>query len=185
MLSPEEAIKNINKLEGPIVIYDDEQVYLAGVLADHLSANGCNINFVTPASVVSPWTDSTLEQARVQRALLKQGVVIICNKTITSGDGQSLVTQCVFTGNKTTIDCKTIIMVTERIPNCALYNELIKQEEALGESSKKYIKLIGDAEAPGLIADSIFSGHLAAENFETSEIEIERAIYMREMPSLK
>ena len=185
VFSPEDAIKNINKLEGPVVIYDDEQGYLAGVLADHLSANGCNINFVTPASVVSPWTDSTLEQARVQRALLKQGVEITCNKTIVSGKGQSLVTQCVFTGNKTTVDCKTIIMVTERIPNCGLYDELIKQEEALGKSSKKHIKLIGDAEAPGLIADSIFSGHLAAENFETPEIEIERAIYMREIPSLK
>jgi len=185
VFSPEDAIKNINKLEGPVVIYDDEQGYLAGVLADHLSANGCNINFVTPASVVSPWTDSTLEQARVQRALLKQGVEITCNKTIVSGKGQSLVTQCVFTGNKTTVDCKTIIMVTERIPNCGLYDELIKQEEALGKSSKKHIKLIGDAEAPGLIADSIFSGHLAAENFETPEIEIEQAMFRREMPSLK
>ncbi len=185
VLSPEDAIENINKLEGPIVIYDDEQGYFAGVLADHLSANGCNVNFVTPASVVSPWTGSTLEQARVQRALLKQGVEIICNKTIASGDGQSLVSQCVFTGNKKTIDCKTIIMVTERVPNCSLYDELIKQEEPRGGDSKKYIKLIGDAEAPGLIADSIFSGRLAAENFETSEIEIESAIYMREMPSLK
>ncbi len=37
----------------------------------------------------------------------------------------------------------------------------------------------------GLIADSIFSGRLAAENFETPEIEIERALYKREMPSLK
>ena len=39
--------------------------------------------------------------------------------------------------------------------------------------------------ASGLIADVIFSGHLAAENFETLKIEIERAMYMREMPSLK
>ena len=185
VLSPEDAIKNIDKLEAPIVIYDDEQGYLAGVLADHLSSNGCNITFVTPASLVSPWTESTLEQARVQKSLLNQGVEIICNKTIASGKGQSLSTQCVFTGNKTTIDCKTIIMVTERIPNCSLYDELIKQEEGLGESSKKYIKLLGDAEAPGLIADSIFSGHLAAENFETPVEEIEKAIYMREMPSLK
>jgi len=184
VLSPEDAIKNIDKLEAPIVIYDDEQGYLAGVLADHLSSNGCNITFVTPASVVSPWTESTLEQARVQKSLLNQGVEIICNKTIASGKGQGLLTQCVFTGNKTTIDCKTIIMVTERIPNCSLYDELIKQEEELGESSKKYIKLLGDAEAPGLIADSIFSGHLAAENFETPVEEIEKAIYMREMPSL-
>ena len=154
------------------------------MLADHLSSNGCNINFVTPASVVSPWTESTLEQARVQRALLNQGVEITCNKTITSGESQSLIIECVFTGKKTTIDCKTIIMVTERIPNCSLYDELILQEEALGESSKKHIKLLGDAEAPGLIADSIFSGHLAAENFETPDEVIEKAIYMREMPSL-
>jgi dimethylamine/trimethylamine dehydrogenase len=76
-------------------------------------------------------------------------------------------------------------MVTERIPNCRLYDKLIEQEEALGENSKKHIKLIGDAEAPGLIADAIFSGHLAAENFEAPAEEIEKAIYMREMPSLK
>ena len=39
--------------------------------------------------------------------------------------------------------------------------------------------------APGLIANVIFSGHLVAENFETPDIEIERAMYMREMPSIK
>ena len=76
-------------------------------------------------------------------------------------------------------------MVTERIPNYSLFDKLIKQEEALGGSSSKNIQLIGDAESPGLIADSIYSGHLAAENFETPEIEIERAMYMREMPNLK
>jgi len=185
VLSPDDAVRNISTLKSPIVIYDDEQGYLAGVVADHLSAEGAKITFVTPANIVSPWTESTLEQARVQRALLKQGVEVICNKTIVSGDGQSLIGQCVFTGNKIIIACKTIIMVTERIPNCSLYDQLIEQEEALGENSKKYIKLIGDAEAPGLIADSIFSGRLAAENFETPEIEIERDMYRREMPSLK
>jgi len=41
------------------------------------------------------------------------------------------------------------------------------------------------AEAPGRIADAIFSGYLAAENFESLEQEIEKAIFMREMPQLK
>ena len=52
-------------------------------------------------------------------------------------------------------------------------------------TKNRHIKVIGDAIAPGLIADSIFSGHLAAENFETPEIEIEQAMFRREMPSLK
>ena len=47
------------------------------------------------------------------------------------------------------------------------------------------LKAVADAMAPRLIVAAIFSGHLAAENFETPEIEIERDIYMREMPSLK
>ena len=65
-------------------------------------------------------------------------------------------------------------------------NKLIAQKKKLGGAAeRRHIEAIGDALAPGLIADSIFSGHLAAENFEMSEIEIERAMYMREMPSLK
>ena len=100
-MSPDDAIKDIDALKGPIVIYDDEQGYLAGVVADHLSAEGVKVNFVTPASMVSPWTDSTLEQARVQRALLTQGVEVICNKSIVGGEGYNLIAQCVFTGSKT------------------------------------------------------------------------------------
>ena len=37
VLTPEEAIKQSPNLSGPIVVYDDEQGYLAGVIADHLS----------------------------------------------------------------------------------------------------------------------------------------------------
>jgi dimethylamine/trimethylamine dehydrogenase len=129
---------------------------------------------------VSPWTVSTLEQTRVQQSLLKQKVKIIANKTIALAKGNNLELRCVFTGDKTNIACKTLILVTERSPNDKLYKQLIKQEEG-----SKHIQLIGDAEAPGLIADAIFSGHLAAENFEASEQEIEKAIFMREMPQLK
>ena len=65
-----------------MIIYDDEQGYLAGVLADHLSSKGIVVTFVTPASVVSPWTESTLEQKRVQKALISAGVKIVCNSLI-------------------------------------------------------------------------------------------------------
>jgi len=180
VLSPVEAIRESNTIQEPVVIYDDDQGYLAGVIADHLSADGHVIAFVTPASVVSPWTVSTLEQTRVQQSLLKQKVKIIANKTIALAKGNNLELRCVFTGDKTNIACKTLILVTERSPNDKLYKQLIKQEEG-----SKHIQLIGDAEAPGLIADAIFSGHLAAENFEASEQEIEKAIFMREMPQLK
>jgi dimethylamine/trimethylamine dehydrogenase len=76
-------------------------------------------------------------------------------------------------------------MVTERIPNTTLYDQLIEQNNRIEGSKRKHIQLTGDAESPGLIADAVFLGHLAAQNFEEPEQEIQKAMFMREMPSLK
>ena len=76
-------------------------------------------------------------------------------------------------------------MVTERIPNTTLYDQLVEQENNTEQGVAKHIQLIGDAESPGLIADAVFLGHLAAQSFEEPEQEIQKAMFMREMPSLK
>ena len=185
VLTPEEAIKDSKNLKGPVVVYDDEQGYLGGVVADHLSSDHHEVIFITPASIVSPWTESTLEQKRVQKSLLLNGVNIICNKSIDKAEGQSLNLQCVFTGEITHVKCSAIVMVTERILNTTLYDQLIEQNNSIEGGKRKHIQLIGDAESPGLIADAVFLGHLAAQNFEEPEQEIQKAMFMREMPSLK
>ena len=185
VLTPEEAIKDSKNLKGPVVVYDDEQGYLGGVVADHLSSDHHEVIFITPASIVSPWTESTLEQKRVQKSLLLNGVNIICNKSIDKAEGQSLNLQCVFTREITHVKCSAIVMVTERIPNTTLYDQLIEQNNSIEGGKRKHIQLIGDAESPGLIADAVFLGHLAAQNFEEPEQEIQKAMFMREMPSLK
>ncbi len=54
-------------------------------------------------------------------------------------------------------------MVTDSIPNDALYHEL---KPALAEGKLKSLRIIGDAEAPNIIAQAVFSGHLAAREFD-------------------
>ena len=185
VLTPTDAIRKQDSIKDPLVIYDDDQGYLAGVIADHLSSLGHNVTFVTPASIVSPWTVTTLEQQRVQKSLLNQNVNIISNKTISSVNGDNLEMRCIYTNDATELACKTLILVTERLPNITLYQQLVQQASIDSETPKRHLELIGDALAPGLIADAVFSGHLAAENFEASKKEIERAMFMREMPKLK
>ena len=185
VLSPTDAIRKQDSIKDPLVIYDDDQGYLAGVIADHLSSLGHNVTFVTPASIVSPWTVSTLEQQRTQKSLLNQNVNIISNKIISSVNGDNLEMRCIYTNEATELACKTLILVTERLPNITLYQQLAQQASIDSEAPKSHLELIGDALAPGLIADAVFSGHLAAENFEASKKEIERAMFMREMPKLK
>ena len=181
--SPEEAVENYKDFNGPLVIYDDEQGYLAGVVADHLNDKNIEVIFVTPASVVSPWTDSTLEQKRVQGALINSGVKIICNQSISKIENDKAFLECTYTGTITKIPCESIVMVTERISDNELYDSLTQSK--LEEKKQYNIKLIGDAEAPGLIADAVYLGHLAAQNFEADEADIQRGMFMREMPSLK
>ena len=185
VFTPEEIVQEEQNIKEPVIIYDDEQGYLAGVLADHLSSKGIDVTFVTPASVVSPWTESTLEQKRVQKSLISAGVKIVCNSLIEKIENQTAHLECVFTGAITELSCKSVVMVTERIANTSLYDQLNEQKVSnKPHSIAQNIRLIGDAEAPGLIADAVFSGHLAAQDFEATETDIEKALFMREMPSL-
>jgi len=185
LFTPHDIMAGTALPDGPLVVYDDDQCYLGGVVADHLSAAGHDTAIVTPASVVSPWTSYTLEQERVQRTLLQQGVKIFANQTVTEVSQSGVVARCVFTGQKTDILCAALVLVTERLPETGLYRQLMQLRDPGGDPAAPLkVELIGDALAPGLIADAVFSGHLAARNFEADPDTIESALYRREMPSL-
>ena len=53
-----------------------------------------------------------------------------------------------------------------------------------GGTAIETLQVIGDALAPGLIADAVFSGHLAARDFQRDPDEVERELYLREIPAL-
>ena len=61
-----------------------------------------------------------------------------------------------------------VLLVTDRISNDSMYYEL---KPALEEGILQSLRLIGDAEAPNIIAQAVFSGHLAAREFEEEKIE--------------
>jgi len=184
VLTPDDIMNGVALPNGPIVVYDDDQCYMGGVIADHLGALGHDIVLVTSASVVSPWTVFTLEQARVQRGLIEQGVEIRANQSLTLAEPGQIETACVFSGRKSRIPCEGLVLVTERDSENAVATALATlRDEAPGKIIET-LEIIGDALAPGLIADAVYSGHLAARNFEADPQEITAAIYRREMPSL-
>ena len=161
-----------------VTIYDDDQGYIAGVIAELFAEKGKQVNFVTPASVVSPFTILTLEQQRVQKHLLELGVNIFCNQSLSEVHQKEVHLRCEFTGKISTIETESVVLITERIRNTQVYNELGKAKHL------STVELIGDALEPGLIVDAVFSGHLAAQNFEREPEEIESDYFKRELISL-
>ncbi|MEM7256041.1 MAG: FAD-dependent oxidoreductase [Pseudomonadota bacterium] len=178
VLSPDDILQGALPDNTPVVIYDDDQCYLAGVIAEHLAVHNKKqrIVFVTPASCVSPWTDHTLEQQRVQQSLLTHNVEIITGKTVTSINDGKVQMQCVYTGAVTSVDCGVLIPVTERTPTDNLYESLVQQNIS--------VELIGDAYAPGLIADAVYAGHMVARNFQEDEQHVAALQFLREIPAL-
>ena len=82
----------------------------------------------------------------------------------------------------------SLVLVTERESASPLYEQLQQLQDDNGTSSPMLmpmsLTLIGDALAPGLIADAVFSGHLAAQEFEADPDIVEQGLFKREMPSL-
>ena len=152
-----------NKLpNGKVVIYDDDHYYMGGVLAELLATNGCEVTLVSPAPTISAWTEHTLEQERIYKRLLSLNVTLLPHHALASHSPTTATVSHTITNAESTLASDAILMVTDRIPNDSLYREL---KPALADGRLKSLKIIGDAEAPNIIAQAVFSGHLAAQEF--------------------
>jgi len=146
-----------------VVIYDDDHYYMGSVLAELLAQNNCEVTLVTPAPSISYWTQFTLEQTRIIKRLNSLNVNLLAEHFIASHSPTTVSVTNSITSAEATLACDAIVMVTDRLPNDALYHELLP---ALAEGKLKSLRVIGDAEAPNIIAQAIFSGHLAAREFD-------------------
>lgn len=162
-LTPE-AVLNGARPAGPVVIFDDEGYHLAAGLAVLLGREGYEVTYVTPAGIAAEWASYTVEQDRLQAAMLECGVQIEVSTRVSAlGPGTARL-ECAFSGRETTIACGAFIPVTSREPRDTLW-------EALKDAGLKTLGRIGDARAPGLIAHAVHDGHRAGRAHLASAAE--------------
>jgi dimethylamine/trimethylamine dehydrogenase len=150
------------------VIYDDDHYYMGGVLAEFLAEQGCQVSLVTPAPLISYWSQFTLEQERIQHKLMKLGVKLYSQTVLHEIENDCVSLINTISGEGTELPCDGVVLVSDRISNDSLFYEL---KPALEEGKINSLRVIGDAEAPNIIAQAVFSGHLAAREFEEERIE--------------
>lgn len=164
IFTPDDLMESASLLaRQKVLIYDDDHFYMGGVLAELLAQNNCEVTLMTPAPTISYWTQFTLEQDRILKRLLDLKATLLANHVLASHTPITATVTNTITSTESTLACDAIVMVTDRIPNDALYHEL---KPALAEGKLKSLHLIGDAEAPNIIAQAVFSGHLAAREFD-------------------
>ena len=165
-LRPEQVMAG-TRVNGPAVVFDDDQYYVAAGIAEHLARQGVAVTYVTSAGRVAEWSDYTAEQARSHARLLELGVTVIVNTLVSGLRPGSAVLRCAYSGSEREIAAERFVPVTSREAEDALYHAL--KGRGLGSLS-----LIGDARAPGLIVHAVYSGHRLAQEFGESEVMVRR-----------
>jgi dimethylamine/trimethylamine dehydrogenase len=152
-----------------IIIYDDDHYYMGGVLAEMLAEQGFRVSLVTPAPMVSYWSQFTLEQERIQAKLMKLSVKLLFVRTVMSEIGNDFVKLSnTISGEEAELPRGGVVLVSDRTPNDSLFRTL---KPALDEGKISSLRIIGDAEAPNIIAQAVFAGHLAAREFDEEKAE--------------
>jgi len=167
VLTPDDLMKNgaaaINS-NGPVVIFDDDRFYIASVLAELSVQAGHNVVFVTPAPIVAPWSEYTLEQERIQRRLLDLGVVIKPLSKLGGLTDGKVTLQCVYSSAIEEMECGTLVTVTARLPQDTLWRDLSNNRSQWADAGIHSIVRLGDCLSPGLIAAAVHSGHDFAQS---------------------
>jgi dimethylamine/trimethylamine dehydrogenase len=159
-----------------VVVVDDDHYVMGGLLAEQLARNGHDVTLVTAAPLVSYWTQYTLEQERIETRLRSLGVRVVTRETVVRIEDDHVVTASVLDGAERSLPRDHVVLVGDRSPETQLYDDLAP---ALADGRLASLRLIGDADAPGLIAHAVFAGHLAAREFG-DEVDPDTVPFRRE-----
>ena len=149
----------------PIAIYDDDQYYMAGVLAELLAKAGNSVVMVTPGLEISAWCRLTDEQFRVHQRLDSLGVRFVLSRRLVSIGADHLRVSDTYTGKEETIACGDVLLATGRAPQAGLFDRLSADPAKLEQAGIRTLARIGDCLVPGAVVHAVYSGHRFAREF--------------------
>lgn len=166
VLTPDDLMAGRRPPKGPVIVFDDDHYYMAGVLAELLAREGREVVLVTPMGEASSWMELTMEQHRVQARLLEVGVRIVPHRLPTRVLAGEIELACVYTGRTERIPAASLVTVTARLPAKGLAEELEARRDEWADAGLVSVARVGDALAPGTIAAAVWAGRRYAEELD-------------------
>jgi dimethylamine/trimethylamine dehydrogenase len=166
VFTPDDIMEGRLPDDGPVVVYDSDNYYMGGIIAETLRASGLAVTYVTASDSVSAWAGNTSERWRIRTRLLEVGINIITAHRLAAFDGQAATLSCEYSGAQLQIPAGAAVLVTARKPKDALYREILATVG--GDASRLPFTLsrIGDCEAPAIVAAAVYSGRRYAEEMD-------------------
>ncbi len=169
VLTPEQLVIE-QKLAGErVVVYDTDGYYMGATMAETLAADGHRVTYITHFDAIAPYMRFTLEEQRQYQRLIELGVEIVTQHLVTTvAPGEARLLH-VWSGAERALPMDSIMLVTQRNAECDLFDELKADPGRMEDAGIKAVHAIGDAWAPGMVAQAIFSGHRLAREIDSPD----------------
>jgi len=158
-------------------VLDDDGFYYASIAAEQLHAQGCEVVYVTPEDTLAPWSQNTLDYRHIRKRLAKLGIEVLVSHTVAGYDGDTLTLDHAWEDRQQSLTVDAVLTVTARLPDDALYQQLLEREADWANAGLQSVRNIGDSDAPGLIAHAVYAGHRYARELGepvTGEVAFKR-----------
>ncbi|MGY3041542.1 dimethylamine/trimethylamine dehydrogenase [Rhodanobacter sp. TND4EL1] len=152
--------------KGRVIVFDDDGFYYASVAAELLRQHGCEVTYVSTDDSIAPWSQHTLDYRHIRKRMAELHIEPLVSHNVISFHGSTLRLEDVWNHSVRAMPCDAVITITARLPDDALYQDLLLREAEWTEAGIHSLRCIGDAEAPGLIAHAVYAGHRHARELE-------------------
>ncbi len=167
VLTPDDLAAG-TEVEGPVMVFDFDNYYMGGCIAEMLAGQGLPVHYATPAGDVSAWTIMNNELPLIHARLAEAGTGITTLHRVANFDGECAELENVYTAARHDVACRTLIVVGLRRPEDTLYRDLKARQPELEAAGIKSLTAIGDCRAPGAVVHAVHSGHLCARGMDAT-----------------
>ncbi|MEO8290212.1 MAG: FAD-dependent oxidoreductase, partial [Gaiellaceae bacterium] len=166
ILTPEQIMLGGKAPPGKrVLVYDCEGYFTAAGLAEKLAGEGFEVELATCLERVAPVTDETLEGPMLRQHLHDLGIRQRAGLVVSSIEPGHIGGTDEF-GEEVDVEADSVVLVTQRLSNEALYLELKEDEGLLHSEGVQALYRIGDCVAPRIIAEAAFDGHRLAREID-------------------
>lgn len=170
-----------------VVIVNYDPYYTCPSIAEKYAAAGSNVTIISTVEV-GAYMHYSLEGPNMHRRLHELGVKTIGESGVSKVDGTTVeyfnlwgdsskreykgpgkLPRVKENDTHQTIEADTVIFITGRKSNDSLYRELKARKDEWAANDVEDVWVIGDAEAPRIIADATFDGHRLAREIEDED----------------
>jgi dimethylamine/trimethylamine dehydrogenase len=151
-----------------VVVYDTDGYFMGVGMAQRLAREGRQVTYVSAFDTAAPYTAFTLEQGGINAQLRADGIGVLTGHFVESIAPGGITLRDRFEQTAREHEADSVVLVTQRRSDDALYRELKAQPEALAEAGITGLYQVGDCVLPQLIADVVFSGHRLAREIDSA-----------------